>query len=89
MHIFGGQVYGAVRVGGNGQAHFYGYGLELTDGLLLTGTLADGNEIEIQTEVYGNGQILLHEVPEPSVVVGLVSLALVGLTLRSVRRRRR
>lgn len=82
-HVSGGTIYGDLgthlRVRDSGTIHVYGYGLAMAD-QWLTGSLADGSSISIPTEIFDNGQILLHEVPEPSTAV----LAGLGLLLATM-----
>ena len=64
--------------------HVWGYDLDLTDDL-LTGTLSDGTPMNHFVDPTGKGQVILHQIPEPSVWVTLLMAAITGLV--AVRRR--
>lgn len=66
----------------NGVIHIYGTGLRFgidpfTDQPSVLGTLADGDPFSGQYRIFDQGQIILHEVPEPG-AVGLLGIGVAG-----------
>jgi len=62
VEIFGGAFSGGFSAERNGTIHVYGDGLSISGASnLLTGTLADGAPISVETETWSNGQIILHD----------------------------
>ena len=71
-----------LRTNDDGVVHIYGTDL-LRDRGLVTGTFSDGTPINLV--VGGTGNMVLHEIPEPS----SAALAIVGLVVLAIRNRAR
>jgi hypothetical protein len=85
VNLHGGSIAGEISAVGSATIHVWGYDLDLTDNL-LTGTLADGTPLNHEALTGDNGQIFLHQIPEPAVLLTLLSAALAGLLI--IRRAR-
>ena len=83
-HIRGGSYSEQFEVGDDALMHVYGYDLDWTDDR-LTGTLTDGTPIDAPAIATNNGQYILHEIPEPGVIVLLLGAAV--FLIRSCRGR--
>ncbi len=85
VHIYGGEIEAHIFADDGATIHVYGYDLVREEGY-LTGRLADGAELNALASVRGDGQIILHEIPEPATWLMLLSGI---LPLLAVRRRAR
>ncbi len=84
VHLYGGQISGNL-IANRGTLHVYGYDLQW-DNDRVQGTLADGNPMDLPTEIFEDGQIVLHEVPEPGVLLLLATALGVGFCRRRTTR---
>lgn len=87
LEILGGVFSGPMAIADNGVVHVYGTGLTY-DGITLTGTLQSGTPIALPVSVFNDGQLILHQVPEPQ-TVALLGLGLLGLLVAGRHRRAR
>ena len=77
VEIFGGTFasgpgVGGLKAGKDGIIHVYGHGLSIDGSGLLTGTLANGTPINVQTSTSDNGQFILHHVMQiPNIEPGV------------------
>ena len=80
--IFGGNFVGGFVAGHNATIHVYGQGLAYPGGSsVLTGTLADGTPLSVETATHGNGQIVLHDIAQIiSIAPGLSPLHTRGVS---------
>ncbi len=88
VNFSGGRVDGFLYAYDSSTIHIYGYDLDIT-GEQLTGTLADGEPLGHEALSRGDpgGQFVLHNSPEPSTLVGLLSFGAVALLAFVWRRR--
>ncbi len=81
VNLYGGSIGGYLLAERESSTiHVWGYDLDLTDDL-LTGTLSDGTPMNHWVDPTGKGQIILHQIPEPSVLVTLLMAAITGLVV--------
>ncbi len=85
VNISGGSIRNGLRIRESGTVNVFGSDLNLTDGL-LTGTLADGTPLAKHVDIFGDGQLVLHNNPEPST---LLLLSMGGISLLAYRWRRK
>ena len=82
LNVSGGQIAEGIYAYGDSTVNVFGFDLAITDNV-LTGTLADGTPVHLSA--VGDGQFVLHAVPEPSTFLLLALGA--GVLLLSSRRR--
>jgi len=89
LDIKGGTFNGPFAIGQNSLVNVYGLGLSYSgvNGDFLTGTLQDGSPIHVAVSRSDQGQLILHQVPEPS-TVALAAIGLIAFAGFAVRRRR-
>ncbi len=89
VHLSGGDIDNDLYAYDSSTIHIYGYDLDITDER-LTGILAD-RLYDLDKGAYSRGdpggRFVLHNIPEPSTLVGLLSIGAVAL-LAFARRRR-
>jgi len=87
VNIFGGTFRGRLTAKDFAEIHVFGRDLEIIPGR-LQGSLADGTSLYALVDTLGHGQIVLHNIPEPSTLAGLFGAVAVLLLARARKRRK-